>query len=56
MLEGKILIHEYTPMPKTSINKSSNSNVINIDAGCVFIQIEGYSKLVAISLVGFKFI
>jgi len=49
-LHGKILIHGHTPVPLSFILSQVNSDVINIDAGCVYNYREGFGNLVALDV------
>jgi serine/threonine protein phosphatase 1 len=49
VLKDKIIIHGHTPIPElTCIQDIQNKNqVINIDTGCVYADVEGYGRLSA---------
>lgn len=55
VLENKILIHGHTPKPLEYI-LTQKGNCINIDAGCVYTDDEGYGNLVAILLPQKEFV
>ena len=52
-LNNKKLIHGHTPMPLVNLEyslKNKSSNVINLDAGCVYKDLPGYGNLLAYNL------
>lgn len=50
--DGKIIVHGHTPVPLEHCREMvlSDSNVINIDTGCVYDRVGGYGHLTAIEL------
>ena len=48
VLGNRIIVHGHTPVKLPVNNK--NSNVINIDGGCVFNNVPGYGNLAALNL------
>lgn len=50
--DGKIIVHGHTPVPLRTCREMvlSESNVINIDTGCVYDKVGGYGHLTAIEL------
>lgn len=54
-LKNKLLVHGHTPKPLEYI-LTQKGNCINIDAGCVYTDEEGYGNLVAIILPQKEFV
>lgn len=54
-LNGRLLIHGHTPIPKDQILSQSLEGAINIDGGCVYRSLPGMGHLVALSLEERKF-
>ncbi|HRK26200.1 MAG TPA: metallophosphoesterase family protein [Chitinophagales bacterium] len=53
LLEGRMIIHGHTPMPAAAILSAAARqplSVLDIDAGCVYAEIEGYGYLCAMNL------
>jgi serine/threonine protein phosphatase 1 len=52
VLRDKIIIHGHTPVTELSCKQDiqNNNQVINIDTGCVYADIEGYGRLSAFEL------
>lgn len=52
VLIGKTIIHGHTPISFENCEKivSSNSNVINLDTGCVYKEKKGFGKLTALDI------
>jgi serine/threonine protein phosphatase 1 len=51
--KGKIIIHGHTPIPFKQIKlriENKNTNVINIDSGCVFTQLPNLGGLTALNI------
>ncbi len=55
-INDKILIHGHTPIPFESMRRQLNTNIINIDGGCVYKNKVGYGNLIALSLPDMKLI
>jgi serine/threonine protein phosphatase 1 len=49
-IRNRILIHGHTPTPLKSISEQLNTNKINIDAGCVYGNRNGYGYLAGLLL------
>ncbi|HEV8084782.1 MAG TPA: metallophosphoesterase family protein [Chitinophagaceae bacterium] len=49
-INDRVLIHGHTPIPLEILRKQTNSNRINIDAGCVYLHKPGFGNLVTLSL------
>jgi len=52
LLKNKIIIHGHRPIPVYVCKEivQSNKNVINLDTGCVYLNMTGYGTLTAIEL------
>lgn len=55
-LDERILVHGHTPIRIKNLLAQFPSNIVNIDGGCVYSQIEGYGNLVGFNVTERKFI
>ncbi len=55
-LKGRLLIHGHTPRPREYILSQEVKNRVNIDAGCVYKDMEGMASLIALDFNKKKFI
>ena len=55
-INNRVLVHGHTPIPLEILQKQTNPNIINIDAGCVYLDKSGFGNLVSLSLTNMQII